>query len=74
MAPKAHKAPVTCNWVKSNVTESILSDFVKSGHLPKTKEVMSYHAPNPSEEKPQPKKGEVIVFTNHMNRGFAPPG
>ena len=74
MAPKAPKAPVTCNWVKSTVTESTLSDFVKSGHLPKTKEVMSYRAPNLSEEKPQPKKGEVIVFTNHMNRGFAPPG
>ena len=73
MAPKAPKAPVTCNWVKSTVTESILADFVKSGHLPK-KEIMSYHAPNSLEEKPLPKKGEVIMFTNHMNRGFAPPG
>ncbi|XP_037474192.1 uncharacterized protein LOC119350475 [Triticum dicoccoides] len=59
MAPKTPKALVTCNWVKSTVTESTLSDFVKSGHLPKTKEVMSYRAPNPSEEKPQPKKGET---------------
>ena len=64
MAPKAPKAPVTCNCVKSTVTESILSDFVKSGHLPK-KEVMSNRAPNPSEEKPQPKEWEVIVFTDH---------
>lgn len=73
MAPKATKAPVTCNWVQSTVTKSKLPEFVKSGHLPK-KEVMFYHAPDPSEEKPQPKEGEVIVFTDHMSRGFAPPG
>src|SRR4051812_8840402 len=73
MAPKAVKPPVTCNWVPSIVTESKLSEFVKSGHLPK-KDVMSYRAPNPSEEKPQPKEGEVIIFTDHMSRGFAPPG
>ena len=72
MAPKATKAPVTCNWVPSTVTRSKLSEFVKSGHLPK-KEVMSYRAPDPSEEKPQPKEGEVIVFMDHMSRGFAPP-
>ena len=73
MAPKAAKAPVTCNWVPSIVTKNKLAEFVKSGHLPK-KEVMSYRAPDPSEEKPQPKEGEVVVFTDHMNRGFAPPG
>ena len=73
MAPKAPKAPVTCNWVQSIVTESKLSEFVKSGHLPR-KEVLFYRAPDPSKEKPQPKEGEVIVFTDHMSRGFAPPG
>ena len=73
MAPKETKAPVTCNWVPSTVTKSKLVEFVKSSHLPK-KEVMSYHAPDPSEERPQPKEGEVIIFTDHMNRGFAPPG
>ena len=35
---------------------------------------MSYRAPKPEEEKPQPKEGEVIVFTDHMNQGFSPPG
>ena len=73
MPLKAPKSPVTCNWVKSIVTESTLADFVKTGYLPK-KEVMSYRAPDPTEEKPQPKEGEVIVFTDHMNRGFSPPG
>ena len=35
---------------------------------------MSYRAPDPEEEFPQPKTGEFIVFTDHMNRGFSPPG
>ena len=70
MAPK----PTTsCNWVPSIVTENTLEDFVKTGYLPK-KSVMSYHAPKPSEEKPHPKEGEVIVFTDHMLCGFTPPG
>ena len=73
MPPKAPKAPITCNWVRSNVTDSTLADFVKTGYLPK-KEVMSYRAPGPSEERPQPKDGEVVIFADHMSRGFAPPG
>ena len=35
---------------------------------------MSYRAPDPSEERPQPKDGEVVIFADHMSRGFAPPG
>ena len=34
------KAPITCNWMRSNVTNETLADFVKSGYLPK-KDVMS---------------------------------
>ena len=67
------KAPITCNWMRSNVTNETLADFVKSGYLPK-KDVMSYRAPDPSEERPQPKDGEVLIFADHMSRGFAPPG
>ena len=73
MPPKDPKAPVTCNWVRSIVTDNTFNEFVKTGYLPK-KEIMSYRAPDPTEEKPQPKEGEVIVFTDHMNRGFSPPG
>ena len=73
MPPKAPKAPITCNWMRSNVTDETLADFVKSGYLPK-KDVMSYRAPDPSEERPQPKDGEVVIFADHMSRGFAPPG
>ncbi|SPT18029.1 unnamed protein product [Triticum aestivum] len=67
------KAPITCNWMRSNVTNETLADFVKSGYLPK-KDIMSYRAPDPSEERPQPKDGEVVIFADHMSRGFAPPG
>ncbi|XBI56067.1 hypothetical protein VPH35_037743 [Triticum aestivum] len=73
MPPKAPKAPITCNWMRSNVTDDTLADFVKIGYLPK-KEIMSYRAPDPSEERPQPRVGEVVIFADHMSRGFAPPG
>ena len=73
MPPKAPKASITCNWMRSNVTSETLADFVKSGYLPK-KESISYRAPDPSEERPQPKDGEVVIFADHMSRGFAPPG
>ncbi|XBI52493.1 hypothetical protein VPH35_034857 [Triticum aestivum] len=73
MPPKAPKAPITCNWMRSNVTDGTLADFVKMGYLPK-KEIMSYRAPDPSEERPQPRNGEVVIFADHMSRGFAPPG
>ncbi|SPT17575.1 unnamed protein product [Triticum aestivum] len=73
MPPKAPKAPITCNWMRSNVTDDTLADFVKTGYLPK-KEIMSYRAPDPSEERPQPRDGEVVIFADHMSQGFAPPG
>ena len=67
------KAPTVCNWVPSTVTEDNLKEFVTIGFLPE-KNIMYYRAPNPDEERPNPKDGEVIVFTDHMNRGFSPPG
>ena len=67
------KAPIVCNWVPSTVTEDTLKQFVTIGFLPE-KNVMSYCAPDPDEERPQPKDGEIIIFTDHMNRGFSPPG
>ena len=67
------KTVTSCNWVPSIVTENTLKDFLKTGYLP-TKNVMHWRAPNPDEEKPQPKDDEVIVFTDYMNRGFSPPG
>ena len=56
------KTVTSCNWVPSIVTEDTLKDFVKTGYLLE-KTAMHYRAPNPKEEKPQPKDDEVIVFT-----------
>ena len=63
----------TCDWVPSIVTESTLKNFVTVGYLPHNS-MMHYRVPDPGEEKPRPKDGEVIVFTDHMNHGFSPPG
>ena len=60
------KKSTSCNWVRSIVTEKMQKDFVKTGYLPE-KIVMHYRAPNPEEERPQPKDDEVIVFTDHVN-------
>ena len=66
------KTPTVCNWVPSSITEERLKEFFIVGFLP-SKNVMSYRAPDPEEERPNPKDGEVIIFTDHMNRGFSPP-
>ena len=66
------KSPTVRNWVPSFVTEERLKEFFIVVFLP-SKNVMSYHAPDPEEERPNPKDGEVIIFTDHMNRGFSPP-
>ena len=69
----ALKTTTSCNWVPSIVTVYTLQDFVKTSYL-REKTVMHYRTPKPEEEKPQPKDDEVIVFTDHMNRGFSPLG
>lgn len=67
------KTVTLCNWVPSIVTKNTLLDFVKVGFLP-TKNILHWRAPTLGEQRPQPQDGEVIVFTDHMNRGFSPPG
>ena len=60
-----------CNWVPSRVTEEQLNGCVATGALAK-KEVIHWRAPGP-ENPPEPKDGEVIVFVDHLGRGFSPP-
>ena len=67
------KTVTSCNWVPSIVTENSLKDFVEIGFLP-AKDILHWRSPKQNEEKPQPQDGEIIVFTDHMNRGFSPPG
>ena len=61
-----------CNWAKSRITEEYLNRCVLTGALG-NKENIHWQAPG-TENPPQPKEGEVIVFTDHLLRGFNPPG
>ena len=61
-----------CNWAPSRVTEEQLNNLVKTGALAK-KDVIHWRVPGP-ENPPTPKDGEVVVFADHLGRGFSPPG
>ena len=60
-----------CNWVPSRVTKEQLNGLVSTGVLAK-KEVINWRVPGP-ENPPEPKDGEVVVFVDHLGRGFSPP-
>ena len=61
-----------CNWVPSRVTEEQLTGYVVTGALA-SKETIHWRVPG-LENPPEPQDGEVVVFTDHLNRGFSPPG
>ena len=62
----------SCNWVPSPVTEAQLAGCVATGALA-NKDTIHWRVPGP-EFPLKPQDGEVIVFVDHMNRGFSPPG
>ena len=62
----------SCNWVSSQVTEEQLNGMVKIGTSPKKNEIR-WRVPG-LENPPTPKQGEVVVFVDHIGRGFKPPG
>ena len=66
------KAYTACNWVQSRVTEEDLNIHAATSALAK-KEVIHWRVPG-EENPPEPKDGELIVFTNHLSQGFSPPG
>ena len=66
------KTFTACNWVPSRVTEEDLNNFVATGTLAK-KEDIHWRVPG-LENPPEPKEGEIIVFTDHTVRWFTPPG
>ena len=61
-----------CNWVPSRVTEAQLDDLVLIGALG-SKDTIHWRAPG-KECPPTPQEGEVVVFVDHLARGFKPPG
>jgi hypothetical protein len=66
------RAPTSCDWTASRVSELSLGEYVDIGVLP-SKETIHWRVPGP-ETIPQPREGEVIVFLDHLLRGFSPPG
>ena len=62
---------VACNWAPSRITEDDLTNAASIGILG-PKEVLHWRAPG-DECPPTPKEGEVIVFFDHLARGFSPP-
>ena len=75
-APATRKKPraqssISANWGKSKVTHLKLSELEATQLLPTQEEI---HRRGASDEiRPQPDSGEVIVFTEHVTRGFRPP-
>ena len=60
-----------CNWARSRVTEEQLNGMVSIGTLPKKTEIR-WRVPG-TENPPTPRQGEVVVFVDHIGRGFKPP-
>ena len=61
-----------CNWVPSRVTETQLDDLVSIGALD-SKDTIHWRVPG-DECPPTPQQGEVVIFADHLARGFKPPG
>ena len=76
MAPKAKssadKHTISCNWEGSWVTEEHHTDLAAKGFLP-PKESNVWRAPG-DEDEPRPKPNELVMFVEHVDRGFSPLG
>ena len=72
LSPEMAKQLCSCNWVPSQVTEAQLAGCVAMGALA-NKDTIHWRVPGP-EFPPKPQDGEVIVFVDHLSRGFTPPG
>src|SRR3990170_7018999 len=60
------------NWERSLVTKDILDDYVSQGLLA-TQQEIGWRVSN-GEIIPTPAEDEFVVFTDHILRGFTPPG
>src|SRR4051812_10240443 len=68
----APKSIFEANWMRSQMTQLRLVKMEKLGVLPPQSEIHR-HAPG-DENRPRPREGEVVVFGEHVTRGFHPPG
>ena len=76
-APDTKKKPrvtsgISANWVKSKATDLKLGELVASQLLPLQEEIHWRRAGD--EIRPTPGGHEIICFTEHVTRGFRPPG
>ena len=60
------------DWLPTKVDDAFLEDCVKTGNLD-PKEVIGWRS-GLGDEIPNPKEGEIVVFAEHLERGFKPPG
>lgn len=58
------------NWVPSKITQTQINGYVTTGALA-SKRVLNWRVLD-SEFPPEPQDGEVIVFMQHLDRGFSP--
>lgn len=66
------KEPNVCDWVPSQVSDLSLQDYKTQGLISEA-EANTCRVPL-GECPPTPREGEVICFTDHLLRGFSPPG
>ena len=72
MTTSKPKSTLSCDWARSIVTEERLHELEIQGLLPSQKDI-GWRAPA-KETRLHPKDGEVVVFVDHVTRGFRPPG
>lgn len=66
----AGKRRISVNWGRSTMTLNKLQLYEAGGLIPKD---CGWRLPG-KEEVPKPRSGEVVVFCDHVTRGFKPPG
>ena len=64
--------PSKSEWLPSEIGDAALQRCVSVGTL-SSKEMIGWRAAA-GEVRPQPAEGEVVVFTDHLEQGFSPPG
>lgn len=60
------------NWTKSCMTKLMLNELVKTGLLP-AKDQIEWRV-SEEETRPIPNQNEIVIFADHLDRGFRPPG
>ena len=60
------------DWLPTKVDDAVLANYVKAGCLD-PQDVIGWRT-GLGEDLPNPKEGEIVVFVEHLERGFKPPG